>query len=125
MNKHIDDRAPAVTMHSQGDDVIDKALAYMRLHFHEPISRDGVAETVHMSPSYFSTVFKQKTGRSFCDYLLALRMERAIKLLETRLPIKEIARRCGYQNSNSFSRNFQAVFGCAPSEYRKQLTVKG
>lgn len=63
----------------------------------------------------FRTAYGQSPGR----YLKYVRMSHARRLLlATRLPVQDIARRCGYRSHGTFSTKFREQFGVSPSDYR-------
>lgn len=101
--------------------LIQQALSYIHKHFSEDLSRDEVANAVFLSPNYFSSFFKQKTGVGFIDYLTTVRMQKAAELLATNMKINDIAQQCGYQNRTRFFINFRQFSGYSPTEYRKQI----
>ena len=103
------------------NEAIDTAIRYMKKHLRDPLSRDSVAEQVFLSPNYFSTQFKQVTGVAYGEYLTKLRMEKACKLLEGNLPIREVAAAVGIHDAKYFSDLFCKNTGLLPSEYRRKL----
>jgi two-component system response regulator YesN len=77
------------------------------------------AEQFKVSEAYMSQLFKERSGINFFDYLEGIRMEEARKLLvESSLPINEIATRVGYSSLNTFSRAFKRFHGFSATEYR-------
>ena len=87
------------------------------------LTLQSVAQTVHMSPSYFSIVFKQTVGRSFIAYLTDLRIEQSKYLLQhTSQRVYEIGYAVGYDNPTYFSTLFKRCCGIGPTEYRAQFT---
>jgi AraC-like DNA-binding protein len=72
-----------------------------------------------LSPSYFSSSFKQYTGYSLIDYTNAKRIRLASKLLlaKQNASISEIAMQVGFNNMSNFNRAFRKYAGCTPSEY--------
>lgn len=80
-----------------------------------------VAGMVHISPSYVSTLFKRYTDINFSDYVLQIRIEKAIELLlHTELKVYEIAEKIGFTNTQYFSVIFKRNAGLSPVEYRQQ-----
>ncbi len=82
-------------------------------------SLSQVADTLNMSPSYISMVFKEKTGQNFKDYLFTTRMNHAKRLLRQEISVQEIAQRLGYEDAEHFSRRFREHFGVSPTIYRR------
>ena len=80
-----------------------------------------VSEKFGYNETYFCRRFKEITGLTFTGYLLALRMERAQKLLmETQEEIGTIAWKCGYADVSYFSHCFKKQFGVSPMGFRKE-----
>ncbi|CAM4119354.1 response regulator [Lederbergia lenta] len=108
--------------HTHKKDVIMITKEYMEKNYHKPITLEEVGEMVHLSPHYFSKMFKIRTGRSFIDYLTDIRVERAKELMHTHEKnIKEICYAVGYNDPNYFSRVFKKMTGFSPSEYRQEV----
>ena len=61
---------------------IQKAIAYMKKHYAEDLTREHIAKEVYMSSSHFSRCFKMVTNTSYTDYLIELRMQKAMELLQ-------------------------------------------
>lgn len=101
--------------------IIRMAREFIQKSLDKNIKARDVAEQVHLSESYFTIYFKNKTGTNFRDYLLNERMTLARKLLVSgECNISEIAFRVGYQDYRSFSRAFKNAAGMSPSDYLKQ-----
>lgn len=87
------------------------------------LSLDTVCSELGVSNSYFSSVFKKETGKSFISYLTDYRMDHAANLiLETNEKSYKIAEQVGYQDANYFSYVFKKRFGMSPSKYRTEHT---
>lgn len=100
--------------------VIGEAKRYIREHHAEQVSLPEVAATVGLTPSYFSTLFKEHLGMSYSEYLTLVRLERAKELLkETYYRVYEISHMVGYANQYYFNRLFKKVVGLTPLDYRK------
>ncbi|THF78728.1 response regulator [Cohnella fermenti] len=78
-----------------------------------------IAEKVYLHPVYLSKVYKNETGESLGDYIIRIRMEKALYLLKhTNKKIYEITTELGYQNPQYFSKMFKKQYGMTPNEYR-------
>lgn len=78
-----------------------------------------LADTMQLSLSYLSTVFKNATGQNISSYLSARRLECAQELLrDVSIPIRDICFRCGYDDPRYFAKLFKKHTGMTPSEFR-------
>jgi two-component system response regulator YesN len=105
---------------------VREAVAYLKEHYSdETLSLAKICKHVHMSTSYFSSVFKSRTGKTFVEYLTAERMEKAKELLKlSSLKTYEIAARVGYQDPHYFSMLFKKIIGDTPTEYRQKCSAE-
>ncbi|MFD7525306.1 response regulator [Paenibacillus chitinolyticus] len=99
--------------------VLKEAKDWIDGHFVEEITLEQAAERVHLSPHYFSKMFKRHMGATFIDYVTRLRIEKAKELMKNEeLSLKEVCFEAGYKDPNYFSRVFRKVTGVSPTEYR-------
>ena len=81
-----------------------------------------VAKAVNVTPNYLSGQFKKETSGTISDYIRQRRIDTAVRLLNTTdLTIQEIGERVGIGETSYFSRQFKAVIGMSPMEYRKMV----
>lgn len=105
---------------SSNEDNIANVKAYIFSHLNESLTVGKLAESVHMSPSHFSRVFKQQTGFSPYDYVLICRLNRAKEYLKkTDMPISQIAFEIGFNSESNFIYFFTAQAGISPRKFRK------
>lgn len=99
---------------------IEKVMDYMNQHFHRNITLAEIAKLVNMTSVSFSRFFKQRTGISFIDNLLEVRLGHASRqLIDTTKSISEIAYNCGFNNISNFNRLFKKKKNCTPKEFRE------
>jgi two-component system response regulator YesN len=104
--------------------VLAKAMDYMAEHYGAPLTLGDVARFAFASTCYISRLFMRELGMSFVDYLTALRMEKARRLLRgTRLKVFEVAELCGISDAHYFAKLFRRSTGFSPSEYRKDIKL--
>lgn len=101
--------------------LIARGKEYIEKHFQEDISLFELAESLAISPHYFSRLFKEKEGMNYIEYLTCIRMQYAKKMLKkTNASIQEICSLSGYTDPNYFSRIFKKTVGMTPSDYREE-----
>lgn len=99
-------------------------MQYIDAHCSEKLSLPELGEVVHMNPAYLSHIFRETTGFSLWDYIIARRIELAKQLLiSTNRKILDIAFECGFQNSANFNKSFRKQTGITPSEYRGEKNL--
>lgn len=98
---------------------VSASIDYIHRHFKESISLQALAEMEHYHPVYYSSWFKQKTGKSPKVYIAELRLGYAKQLLHsTTWAISRISEEVGFENSSSFTRWFVKSEGMPPQRYR-------
>jgi AraC-like DNA-binding protein len=102
---------------------IDRAFEYMNQNFQKHITLNEVSKLVNMTEVSFSRFFKTRTGITFMDSLLELRLGHASRLMiDTTQSISEVAYNCGFNNISNFNRIFKKKKGCTPKEFRESYS---
>ena len=103
--------------------LVEQAKEYIASHYtDEQLSVEALCSHIHLSPTYFSTLFKREMGMSFTAYVTQVRMDEAVRLLrDTGEKTYRIAEQTGYSDPNYFSYVFKRRFGVSPSKYRAGL----
>jgi len=100
--------------------LVDRALSILNRNFAKNLTDGSVAEQLNLSTSHFRYLFKEVTGQPFHKYLIALRLERARKLLlEANMPVSEVAAAVGFNGLAHFSRAFAHRFAVSPTNLRR------
>ena len=101
---------------------IEEPVKFIREHYHRQISIDELAELAHLSVSALERRFKKHLAKTPNQFINEVRLENARKLLiETQLPISQVAYQCGFSEPSYFSKQFRRLFGEIPSQMRSQL----
>lgn len=95
-------------------------LNYVETNFTRySLTLSEIAAHFQMNRSYLSTLFKERTGSTYMEYITRLRMERARELLTTTdLSVQEILEQVGYNDENNFRKRFREFYGQNPSDMR-------
>jgi len=101
--------------------LIGEAITYIRQHYGETLTLEGLAQKVFISPFYLSHLFKEELGLTFVEYLTRVRVEEAKQLLAMgSLSVLGVAEKVGYEDASYFSKIFRRATGLSPSQYRQR-----
>ncbi len=105
---------------------IEDAVAYLQENYTAPITLPALAGRYFVSPAHFSRMFKKETGYPFSEYLNLLRLKKAESLLcqLNASTVTEIAKYCGFNDSNYFSVRFKQRYGLSPKRYQMEKGQK-
>ncbi len=98
--------------------LLQDACDILSQNLNREISMEELAGSVELGYETFRKEFRKEYGISPSHYRIKKRMEQACLLLESGIPIKEIARMVGYEDVYSFSKQFKKFSGIAPGKYR-------
>lgn len=102
--------------------LVRTCMNYIDFYYTEDLSLTSLAELCSLSSSYLSASFKKETGMTLTDYINNTRISQSLILLNTTsLSIQEIASRCGFSDSNYYTRTFKRLQGISPKGYRESI----
>ena len=112
--------ASVATETADEDPIIDKVKRYVEEHISEDISISAVSQQVYFNSAYFGRYFKARTGEAFNEYLVRVRMQKAIEIMqEKHCRIEDISAQVGYDTKYFFS-VFKKYTGYRPMEYYRK-----
>lgn len=102
--------------------VIEKIIKIVQQDFILPLSVDAIAKRVYLSPSYIRRLFKNYTGVTLTNYILSVRMEKALEYCSVlQYHVYEIGGLVGYDSPSYFNMVFKKYYGTTPGEVRKRF----
>jgi AraC-like DNA-binding protein len=105
---------------------LDQVIRHLHERMAQPIRLEEVAKVAGLAPKSFCRFFRANTGKTLIEYVNALRIGESCRLLlETTVPVTEIAFRVGFNNLSNFNRRFRELKGLSPREFRSQISLDG
>lgn len=100
---------------------LDRAVAYLREHFHEPVNLTDLAKRTGMSVRQFNRRFREVFGTNPQTFLIKTRVQASCEVLRTTdKPIAEIALDFGFCDQSAFTLHFRRHMGLTPARYRRR-----
>lgn len=113
---------PAEAMPQDKDDaILGRFLVSVYENCHKQRTVQYYADEQHLSPYYFSSIIREKSGKSALQWIGDVAMTFSRQYLEcSTMSIKEIADRLNFPDQSTFGRYFKHHEGCSPSEFRER-----
>ena len=99
---------------------VEQARHYIEEYFAKGISLDELAQHVALSPYYFLRVFRAEVGMPPYTYLESVRIRHAQRLIESGLPLAQVAVEVGFSSQSHLTRCFKKIIGVTPGQYAQQ-----
>ena len=100
-------------------DVLYKMMQYVKANYNKKITLDDIAEYVHLSRSYISSMFKEEMGEGLFTYINRIRVEKSkILLLNESVSLVNVGGLCGFEDQSYFTKVFKSIVGVSPKKYR-------
>lgn len=121
LNDNLVSRNLADVSKPAADDSIAKACNYINNHLGADFTYRDVAEFVHLSPRHFSRRFHNEMNETFSDYLVRIRLEGAMRLMdEKHMDAADVPAAVGYRDEKYFQQLFKKRVGCTLREYQRR-----
>lgn len=103
------------------DKIVNRFLVSLYDNYHQQRTVQFYAELQHLSPYYFSTIIKEKSGKSAMQWIESVTMTFARQYLkDSDISLKQISDRLNFPDQSTFGRYFKQREGCSPSEFRNR-----
>ena len=97
-----------------------KVIDYIHMNYEKEITLGELSSLINYSSSYFSSLFKSVTSKSYIEYLNHYRIKKSMELLKnTDMRVIDVAARVGFENVSNFNRMFKKLIGMSPTDYKK------
>lgn len=107
------------------DNRIEKVHDFIVAHYKDKITLSDAADILNMSPVSVTRLIKQRTGKSFIDFLNEIRIGFAARqMVDSDMSISEICFSNGFNNISNFNRTFRKKQGLTPTEFRAKYIGK-
>jgi AraC family transcriptional regulator len=102
---------------------IGRSLAFIEKNLTSPMDLDQIARQACMSKFHFCRIFKKYIGATPMQYVISLRLRKAVTLLERKdLKICDIALKSGFNDLSEFNKQFKKLYGSPPSSFREPVS---
>ena len=106
------------------ENIVDAAIHFMNENIEKHITLEMISKHIGYSVTYFSAMFKERTGHSPLTYINLMKMQCACMLLDTTdMKINQVCHKIGIDDPFYFTRVFTKMMGCSPKNYRMQKKV--
>ena len=101
---------------------LGEVYKYIMKNFNDIIKLSEIASVANMTETSFCKYFKNKTGKTFSNFVNEVRIGQACKMiLNQNLSMSDICYSCGFNNLTNFNRTFRHFMKMTPTEYKKNL----
>lgn len=105
--------------------IVENSKQYILENLNSDLSLSTIAQRVNMNPSYFSRMFKKKTGENLSHYIQTQRIEKAKNMIENeKMKMVEIGEALGFDSAAYFTTYFKNATGYTPQSYRDACLAK-
>lgn len=118
----MEEMLPDPSIVDGSDPRLVRVRRFVLTHYREPIPLARAAQIARMERTSFSNYFHQKTGVCFRDWLVAVRVSEAMRLIAAEdLPLRELPALCGFNNVRALQRAFLRVLDATAIDYKTSI----
>lgn len=119
-------RQPVKGLHENDGHRLNGVINMVMQSYHGDIRLEDAANLAGMTPPSFSRYFRQRTRKTFTNFVREIRLTHASKLLqEDLMSVTEVCFACGFNNVSNFNRQFRETYRMSPLAFRKQYRSTG
>jgi AraC-like DNA-binding protein len=96
-----------------------QAKLFIDVHYHGPLNLDDIADEAYFSKFHFIRLFKATYGKTPHQYLIAVRIDNAQRLLKSGVPVTDVCYAIGFDSLSSFSALFKRMVKQSPSAWQQ------
>jgi AraC-like DNA-binding protein len=100
-----------------------QAKLFIDTHYADNIDLSNIADEAYFSKFHFIRLFKQIYRKTPHQYLIFVRIEKAMELLKADIPVSDVCYAVGFESLSSFSGLFKRIVGLTPSTYLVQQQI--
>jgi len=111
------------TVSKHDDHRMQRIFDYVECNFQHDITLNKIADIACLTPNAFCPFFKQRTNKTFFQFLIEIRIEHSSQLIAKNngLSISDISVRSGFKSISNFNRKFKELKGMTPSKYFQKM----
>tara|TARA_R110002051_G_scaffold74049_1_gene134831 strand:- start:2650 stop:3495 length:846 start_codon:yes stop_codon:yes gene_type:complete len=111
------------TLTSNDGERLQVIFDFVFKNFQKPIALEEISKMAFMTPNAFCRFFKQRTNKTFFQFLIELRVEHACQLLNSKkeLNINLISDLSGFNSISNFNKKFKKIKGVTPTQYQQSI----
>ena len=103
------------------DKIVNRFLVSLYEHYRQQRTVQFYADLQHLSPYYFSSIIKERSGKSAMQWIESVTMTFARQYLQNSdMSLKQTSDLLNFPDQSTFGRYFKQREGCSPSEYRSR-----
>lgn len=111
----------ANSINTEDTERINKVMNFTMKNYTHEIKHNEIADLVNLNKSSFCRYFKNRTHKTYSQFLNEIRIAHACKLLiNKQMTVSEICYETGYNNISHFNRQFKLITGTTASDYKKK-----